>query len=159
MSIECLYYFFVCCRAGLVIQPLRKWSVGHSDKQHIISEPCPWVNLIGDRCLAGSNSVHFCLNHSIDVWLFVWWCVMPLSTIFQLYRSVLLVEETGGHRENHQPVASHWQTFSLSYNVEIQTHNISGDRPREHVYYTLYNMNLLSLNTPYNQWNDWTDDY
>jgi len=23
------------------------------------------------------------------------------------WRSVLLVEETGGHRENHQPVASH----------------------------------------------------
>jgi hypothetical protein len=25
-----------------------------------------------------------------------------------LWRSVLLVEETGGPRENHQPVASHW---------------------------------------------------
>jgi len=33
---------------------------------------------------------------------------MPLSTIF----SFLLVEET---RENHRPVASHWQT--LSHNV------------------------------------------
>jgi hypothetical protein len=42
------------------------------------------------------------------------------------------MEETGGSGENHQPVASHWQT--LSYNVvhlaliEIRTHNISGDR-------------------------------
>ena len=26
--------------------------------------------------------------------------------------SVLLVEETGGHGENHQPAASHWQTLS-----------------------------------------------
>ena len=127
--------FSVCCRAGLVIQPVRKWSVGHSDKQHIISEPCPWVNLIGDGCLAGSNLVHFCPNHSINVW----WCLTPLSIIFQLHRSVLLVEETGRHGENHRPVASHWQTFSLSYNVEIRTDNISGDRPREHVqvYYTL----------------------
>jgi hypothetical protein len=46
-------------------------------------------------------------------------------------RSVLLVEETRGPRENHRPVASHWQT--LSHNVvhlaliEIRTH-ISCDR-------------------------------
>ena len=31
------------------------------------------------------------------------------------WRSVLLVEETGVPGENHQPVASHWQT--LPYNV------------------------------------------
>ena len=48
------------------------------------------------------------------------------------WRSVLLVEETGGPGENHRPVASHWQT--LSHNVvhlalvEIRTYNISGDR-------------------------------
>jgi len=48
------------------------------------------------------------------------------------WRSVLLVEETEGPGEHHWPVASHWQT--LSHNVvhlaliEIQTHNISGDR-------------------------------
>jgi hypothetical protein len=48
------------------------------------------------------------------------------------WRSVLLVEETGWPRENHRPVANHWQT--LSHNVihltliEIRTHNISGDR-------------------------------
>ena len=45
---------------------------------------------------------------------------------------VLLVVETGGPWENHQSVASHWQT--LSHNVvhlaliEIRTDNISGDR-------------------------------
>jgi len=32
-----------------------------------------------------------------------------------LWRSVLLVEETEGSGENHQPVSSHWQT--LSHNV------------------------------------------
>ena len=48
------------------------------------------------------------------------------------WRSILLVEETGGPGENHWPVASHWQT--LSHNVvhlaliEIRTYNISGDR-------------------------------
>ena len=49
-----------------------------------------------------------------------------------MWRSVLLVEETGVPGENHRPAASHWQT--LSHNVVsstacltgIQTHNISG---------------------------------
>jgi len=35
--------------------------------------------------------------------------------------SVLLVEETGGPGENHQPVISHWQTFS---------HNVVSSTPR-----------------------------
>ena len=48
---------------------------------------------------------------------------------------VLLVKETGVHRENHGPVESHWQI--LSYNVVsstphpdlgIRAHNFSGDR-------------------------------
>jgi len=61
-------------------------------------------------------------------------CLMVFNATFNnisviLWRSVLLVEETG---ENHWPVASHWQT--LSHNVvhlaliKMQTHNISGDR-------------------------------
>ena len=30
------------------------------------------------------------------------------------WRSILLMEETGVVEENHRPVASHWQTLSLS---------------------------------------------
>jgi hypothetical protein len=37
------------------------------------------------------------------------------------WRSVLLVEETRGPGENHQPVASHCQTLSLSHNVVLST--------------------------------------
>jgi hypothetical protein len=36
-----------------------------------------------------------------------------------MWRSVLLMEETRVPRENHQPVASQWQT--LSHNVVLRT--------------------------------------
>jgi hypothetical protein len=40
------------------------------------------------------------------VYLFVWLYFTPLSTIVQ-WRSVLLIEESGGPRKNHRPVGSH----------------------------------------------------
>ena len=63
------------------------------------------------------------------------WCLTPLSTIFQLYReSVLLVEETGVPRENHRPVASHWQTLS---------HNVVSSTPRHELKQDY--LNLLNI--------------
>ena len=51
--------------------------------------------------------LHFKCTRSCKQGLLLW-CLMPFSTIFQLYRgSDLLVEETGEPGENHQPVASH----------------------------------------------------
>ena len=49
-------------------------------------------------------------------------CLMVFNTTFDnisvtLWRSVLLVKETGGPGENQQPVTSHWQT--LLYNVSV----------------------------------------
>ena len=70
--------------------------------------------------------------------MFVFVCLMVLNATFNnsftviSLRSVLLVEDTGGHGDYHRPVGSHWQT--LSHNVvhlaliEIRTQNISGDR-------------------------------
>jgi hypothetical protein len=67
----------------------------------------------------------------------VWFGLMVFKATYNnvsviSWRSVLLVEETGGPGENHRLVASHQQT--LSHNVvnlaliEIRTHNISGNR-------------------------------
>ena len=62
-------------------------------------------------------------------------CLVVFNATFNnisviLWWSVLLVEETGGPRENHRPVTSHWH--ALSHNVVhlalIEIHNISGDR-------------------------------
>jgi hypothetical protein len=66
----------------------------------------------------------------MGVWLL---CLMPLSTIFQLYQAVSFIG--GGNRgpeENHRSVGSHLQTLShyvvnLAL-IEIRTHNISDDR-------------------------------
>jgi len=69
-----------------------------------------------------------------------WFGLMVFNATFNnisviSWRSVLLVEETGGPGDNHRPAASHSQT--LSHNVVIilsgnRTHNISGDRHRLH---------------------------
>ena len=82
-------------------------------------------------------SLSFSLNYSIR--LFSVCLLMVFNATFNnisvtnsiSLRSVLLVEETRGPRENHRPVVSHRQTLSqnavhLSL-IEIRTHNISGD--------------------------------
>ena len=49
----------------------------------------------------------------------VWFGFMMFNATFNnisviSWRSVLLVEETGGPGENHRPVTSHWQTLCCS---------------------------------------------
>ena len=53
------------------------------------------------------------------------YCLMPLSTLFQLFtswRSVLLVKETGVSGEYHWPAASHWQPLLHNVASSIPPH-------------------------------------
>ena len=71
-------------------------------------------------------SLQYCEIIIVEGWFVLGlglWCLMPLSTIFQLYRSVLLVEETG---------LSHNVVLSTPRLSGIPTHNVSGDRHRLH---------------------------
>ena len=52
------------------------------------------------------------------------WCLTPLTTYYNIsvisWRSVLLVEETGVHGENHKSAVSHWlKSHEDTFNGEI----------------------------------------
>ena len=65
--------------------------------ENMMYSPCNWVRVRDMMSNATFN------NSSVILW-----------------RSVLLVEETG---ENHRPAASHWQTLSHIFMSGIRTHN------------------------------------
>jgi hypothetical protein len=82
----------------------------------------------------------FMIRHEVsskyptNICLFI--CLMVFNATFNnisiiLWRSVLLVEETGGPGEKHRPATSHWQTLSNNVVhlvlIEIRTDNISGN--------------------------------
>jgi len=68
-----------------------------------------------DYCLMSSEQWFICSVYTVGCRVMV--RVIVFSATFNnisaiSYQSVLLVEETGVHGENHRPVASHWQTSS-----------------------------------------------
>jgi len=58
-----------------------------------------------------------CRNTILLQFLMAWFGFMVFNATFNnisviSWRSVLLVEETGGSGENHRPTANHWHTLS-----------------------------------------------
>jgi hypothetical protein len=103
----------------------------------------------------GTLILRYSLRSNAESWinslLFV--CLVVFNAIFNNISvisrlSVLLVEETGGHRENHRPVVSHWQT--LSHNVvhlaliDIWTPTTIGSRPRQ-FFKTMFLLHMFDL--------------
>ena len=79
-------------------------------------------------------------------WMILCWfvCLMVFNATFNnisviSWRSVLLVEETGGPGENHRPVASHWQT--LSHNVVSRTPHPDRDSNSQHQWCQIFFLN------------------
>ena len=75
------------------------------------------------------------------VWYKVWFMVFNATfnnISVMLWRSVLLVEETGVRAENHRPVASQWQTLYHNFVSstprlnEIWTHKVCGEKHWSH---------------------------
>ena len=62
------------------------------------------------------------------------WCLMPLSTIFQLYCGIkdLLVEETGVPGENQQMTNLPQSEKTLSHNVVSSTVHLATSEIRTH---------------------------
>ena len=112
-------------------------------KQHVQKTCHVKEKLDAVRVSTASRNTHGylpkCLRNSkmMDISLIVFVCLMVFNTTFNnslaiSRRSVLLVGETAGPKENHWPVASHWQTWSHNVVhlalIKIWTHIISDDR-------------------------------
>ena len=82
-------------------------------------------NKLKERQYNGLQNILVCINHVSRKWRKrVKVRVMVLNATFNnisviLWRSVLLVEETGGPGETHRPAKCHWKT--LSHNVVSST--------------------------------------
>ena len=124
---KCVFHSYFLC-----ISKKLKWS-GAADSTFLVisrlttSTHWPYyryfiVHVYG--VLHFSHSVWYFLIQWNFILLFVclFVCLMEFNATFNnisilSWGSVLLVEETGGPGENHQPVASHWQTFVYNCNA------------------------------------------
>ena len=101
---------------------------GRKSKNHKLTHPmqeyCTAVSFYQDTVLLKLNITDL-LFLRVRVRIVVFYVTFNNISVIS-WHSVLLVEQTGVPRENHQPVASHWQT--LSHNVVLSTPLLSGFR-------------------------------
>jgi hypothetical protein len=79
-----------------------------------------WGDISTQKCLTNGMMLFNGQSTTTDLKLF-WICIIEkgvivffttFNNISVIWQSVLLVEETGIHGENHQPAICHWQTLS-----------------------------------------------
>jgi hypothetical protein len=97
-----IVYAFILCRI-FVILLCTSWGKGH------IPLKCS-CNLWYERFTISRSMVIHNFPRQVTDWFMVFNAIFNNIAVIS-WRSVLLVEETGLPRENHRPVASHWQTF------------------------------------------------
>ena len=92
----------LCLFLSVSINILIKLHIYPENQTTWVAWVAEWVQLITSDNKPKITDVRLLL---ID-----FWCLTPLSAIFQLYqwRPVLVVEETGVPGENHRPWASNW---------------------------------------------------
>jgi hypothetical protein len=109
-------------------------TINHTTNTNIIVYKSTWTGFgstINRTCSKNANHHN---THAVKVVVFN----VTFNNISVIsWRSVLLVEETEVPRENHQTVASQWQTLSPNVvhlaMIEIRTHNISGVKSNYHM--------------------------
>ena len=106
-----LIYNVLCITIKTVIPSSMK-GYFLPDRYHIYKTPIVFI-LLGFWFMAINNP-------PLMVWFVVFNATFNNISIIS-WQSVLLVEETKLPRENHRPVASHWQT--LSHNVILLGHD------------------------------------
>ena len=119
------YYF---SKTSLYWEPSRKFCKDHGSDLAIINDA-------NENNLIVQHLKQLTAQHVLPSKLLVCLlCLMVFNATFNnisviLWRSVLLVEETGGPGEYHRPSASHWQNWSHNVVhlalIAIRTHNIS----------------------------------
>jgi len=97
---------------------------------------CPLL-LLSFKCfeVCQSSPCRSCRSCGWLYYKMIWCGFIVLNATFNnisviSWRSVLLVEETGGPRENHRPAASHWQTLSHKYKYCIRNVYTTTTEPR-----------------------------
>ena len=103
-----------CIHRSHLFTLLSTFSIPSSLMSTIWQPVDVWIvtALLYPRCIPEKN------KNSGLVWFMVFNATFNNISVIS-WRSVLLVEETGVPRENHWPVARHWQT--LSHNVVSST--------------------------------------